>query len=334
MSSGGCAGIRGRLGRAVLVVSIALGAACGGGGESEQPDDVAVVAFLRAVAGTPSTEPSFVATLRTGGYEDGRNLRLLAADADEAYPDPEDAEAAVARWVEEGVDLIVALSSSGALVAREAAPEVEVLFLSTDPMATGLVRDEDRPEGNLTGVSFRVPADRTLALARRAVPGLDAVGLAFPPSDPAALANRDAVLAAARSLGVRNELAEFDGPEGVADAVAQLAAAGVDALVVSTSPSATRALPETAAAAAAHRLPLIANTTVAGSAVVSLTADTEELGRQLGRQALRLLAGEAPSSVPVEDPNRFLLTLNRRAAAELGLDFDEGLVREADAVVG
>lgn len=317
---------------AVGVVAALVAGGCAGDAPGGEPE--VTVAFLRAVGGTASTEPSFVATLRAAGYVEGDDLTLLAPDPDEAYPDPEAAAEAVERWVAEGVDLIVALSSSGALVAAETAPDVDVLFLSTDPTATGLVDDEDAPEGRLTGVSFRVPSDRTLALAQRAVPGLDAVGLAYPPSDPAALAHRDAVVAAAEELGIELLLAEFTDGVDVDDAVGELAAAGADALLVSTSPVATRALEETGTAAADRRLPVIANTTLASFALVSLTADTTELGRQLGRQAVRLLAGESPATVPVEDPNRFVLTLSSEAAAALDLELDPGLVREADAVTG
>jgi putative ABC transport system substrate-binding protein len=317
---------------AVLVLPVA---ACGDDDRADAADEAVSVAFLRAVGGVPSTEPAFLGALRSAGFVEGRNLTLLAADADEAYPDPDDAAEAVRGWVEEdGVDLIVALSSSGARIAADTAPDTDVLFLSTDPTATGLVEDEDAPEGRLTGVSFRVPADRTLSLLQRAVVGLDRVGLAYPPADPAAIANRDTVAEAADELGIGLSLATFTDGTDVAAAIATLVAEGVDALLVSTSPVATRALPETGAAAAAAGLPVMANTTVADFALLSLTADTEELGRQLGRQAARLLAGEDPSTVPVEDPNRFVLTLNDAVAAGLGITFDPGLVREADDVVG
>jgi putative ABC transport system substrate-binding protein len=260
---------------------------------------------------------------------------VLAADADEAYPDPEAAAEAVRGWVEDdGADLIVALSSSGARIAADTAPETNVLFLSTDPMATGLVADEDAPEGRLTGVSFRVPADRTLSLLQRAVPDLERVGLAYPPDDPSALAHRDVVVLAADELDIELSLAEFTDGTDVGAAIAALAAEGIDALLVSTSPVATRALPETSTAATAAGLPVMANTTIADFTLLSLTADTEELGRQLGRQAARLLSGEDPSTVPVEDPNRFVLTLDNAVAARLGITFDPGLVREADDVLG
>jgi putative ABC transport system substrate-binding protein len=321
---------------AALAVSAALLlGACGDDGPSaaEPPDEV-TVAFLRAVAGRPSTEPAFVAELRTAGFVEGRNLTILAGDVDEAYPEPEAAAAAVAGWEEDGVDLIVALSSSGARVAAETAPDTPILFLSTDPMATGLVEDEQRPEANLTGATFRVPADRTLSLARRAVPGLTRIGLAYPPADPAALAHRDAVQAAADELGMELVTAEFTDADDAAAAVDELADEGVGALLASTSPVATRALPETESATRRLRLPLIASSSVAEHFLLSFAPDTEELGRQLGRQAARILQGADPSSVPVEDPSRFLLRVSATVAAELGLTLPPDLVREANEVIG
>lgn len=318
----------------VAAVLLFLGACGDDGPSAAEPAEAATVAFLRAVGGQPGTEPAFVAELRNAGFVEGRNLTVLAGDFDVAYPRPEDAAAAVAGWQEDGVDLIVALSSSGAMVAAETAPEIPILFLSTDPMATGLVDDEQRPEGNLTGATFRVPADRTLSLARRAVPGLTRVGLPYPPADPAALAHRDAVRSAADELGMELVTAEFTDGDDAAAAVDELAAAGVDALLLSTSPVATRALAETEAASRRLRLPLIASSSVAEHFLVSFAPDTEELGRQLGRQAARILQGADPSSVPVEDPTRFLLRVSATAAAELGLTLPPDLVREANEVIG
>jgi putative tryptophan/tyrosine transport system substrate-binding protein len=338
--------------RRALAVVAAVMFVCGCNGNESSNHETMTIAFLRAVAGAPSTEPEFVAELRRGGFREGLNLVILAGGADEAYPDADQAAAAVRRWREADVDLIVALSTSGARVARDEAPDVDVLFLSNDPTAAGLVGDESAPEGRLTGASFRVPADRTLDLVGRVVPGLSRIGLAYPPDDPAATAHRDVVQDAADTLGIRLVTAEFTDAADAAAAVDQLAADGVQAIllstspvatralaetaaaVLSTSPVATRALAETAAAAAQHRLPVAANTTLADFAVVSLSPDTEELGRQLGRQAARLLAGAEPSSVPVEDPNRFVLTLNAQVAADLGLSLPDDLLREANTVIG
>ena len=318
----------------VAAVLAMTASACGGDGASDDPaaQDV-TIAFLRAVGGQESTEPAILEELRAAGYVPGRNLTILAGDADLAYPDPEEAARAVAGWVEEGVDLIIALSTTGAQVAAETAPDVEVLFLSVDPSAAGLVADEASPEGQLTGATYRVPADRTLSLAQRVVPGLRRVGLALPVADPAAVANRNALQAAATELGLELVTREFRDADDVGAAVRALADLRVGAIVLSTSPTATRAFPETAAAVAAAHLPVVANTTVAEFAVVSLAPDPETLGRQLGRQAARLLSGASPDAVPVEDPSQFLLTVNATVARALGLDLEAGLLREADTVV-
>lgn len=327
------AGRRSRAVVALACLALLVGACGDDDGEAEADERQVTIAFLRAVGGVPSTEPAFVEELRVAGYRSGQNLTILAGDADEAHPDPEDAAAVAARWEADGVDIIVALSSTGARAAAEAAPNTDILFLSNDPTATGLVDDEKAPTGRLTGVTFRVPADRTLELASRAVPGTTRIGMAYPPDDPAAQTNLAAVEAAAEEVGLTLVTAEFDAPEAVGAAVRQLVAQDVDALLLSTSPAATRVLAETAAAAAAAGLPVIANTTLAESAVLSLAPDTEELGRQLGRQAARLLAGARPSAVPVEDPNHFIVTVNVRAAAALGITVPPALLREANAVI-
>lgn len=318
---------------ALLCGAILLASLVAGCRTAEAEIDVATIAFLRAVPGTATTQPAMLEQLRELGFVPGRNLRVLAEDPDEAYPDDHAAAEAVRGWVDEGVNLIVALSSGGALVARDTAPGVPILFLSNDPVATGLVVNEDAPEGMLTGLTFRVPADRTLDVARRALGELASVGIAHPSGDPAAEASLDVVLEAAARLGVEVATASFEEAEEIPDAVSELAAAGVDALLLSTSPTATRLIPETDEAAAAHALPLIVNVPLESRAIVALWPDSAEMGRQLGRQAARLLAGSSPGAVPVEDPRRFVLVVNAGRAAELGFDVPAELRREADEVI-
>jgi putative ABC transport system substrate-binding protein len=295
--------------------------------------DVVEIAFLRAVPGTSSTEPEMLAELRRAGFVEGGNLTVFASAPDEVYPAEDAAADAVSGWRDAGVDLIVALSSSGAAVAQRAAPDVNILFLSNDPLSTGLVNDEQSPDGRSTGATFRVPADLTLAYAGRAMPGIERIGLAYPPDDPAAVANRDALQSAADAAGITLITATFADTDAVPQAVDELAAQGVQALLLSTSPVATRALPETQAAAEVHSLPVIANSPIADFAMLTLTPDLDELGRQLGRQASRLLSGALPATVPVEDPRDFTLTVNVGAAVAMGVEMPADLLREADLVV-
>jgi putative ABC transport system substrate-binding protein len=323
----------------VLAIALAftITTACGGSddaseGETQDTAAPVTIAFLRAVPGAAPTEPAFIAELANAGYRKGENLTILAEDPSEGYADAEAAKEAVRGWVDDGATLIVAFSTTGAKAAAEAAPDTNVLFLSNDPKAAGLVENESEPEGRLTGVTFRVPADRTLSLAQR-VTGATRVGLAFPPNDPAAGSNRDALQAAATKLGIDLVLAEFTDPAGVEGAIASLAEQGAEALIVSTSPIAARSHEAIAAAATRHRLPAIANTSIVEFSVLSLFPDSDEVGRQLARQAARLFGGASPSAVPVEDPRRFTVTINTKVAADLGITVPEDVLQEAHRVI-
>lgn len=314
-----------------LLVASALLApvACGNGGD----DGTHVVALLRAVP-TGNNAP-ILDELADAGFVQGENLSLLPDDPEgTAYPTEEEARDAVRAWVEEGVDLIFAFSSTGAAVAEEHAPGVPVIFLVNDPRAVGLVEHESAPEGHLTGVTFRAPADRTLDLARRAVPDLTTVGLLSPGSDPAARPHREAVTAAAAELGIEVVSQAFAGETDVASAVGMLAEAGVDAVVVVNAPTAVRVAPAIVAAASERGLPLVANTALVEGAVVVLEPDTDALLAQMGRQGARILDGAAVEDVPVEDPVRYRVVLDAGQASELGLpELSPALLRQADEVL-
>lgn len=320
-----------------LLVLVALAGACAAqdpaAPATATADEQHTIAFLRAVAGSSPTEPTLLQELREAGFVAGRNLTILAGDPDEAYPDPADAERMAAQWQRMGVDVIVALSTSGAAAARAGAPDTNVLFLSNDPTSSGLVANERSPDGRLTGVTFRVPADRTLDLARRAIPGLRRVGLILPADDPAAAAHMEAVAVAAQTLEIDLVVEAFRSAEQIGDAAAALAERGVDALLLSTSPTGVTAREETRSAAARHGLPLVANTSLVDGALIALYPDSAELGRQLGRQAARLLSGHRPGAVPVEDPRRYLLRVNTGVADELGIAVSEEVIEEANDVI-
>lgn len=322
--------------RLALLLVVLTAAGCGvGSGEIATPtSEVKTVAFLRAVPGTPSAVPAFLEEMRAAGFSRGRNLVVLAEAAEEVYPDEEQATAAIDEWQRQGVDIVLAFSTTGSLLTQRLAPEVDILFISNDPTATGILTDERRPEGNATGVTYRVPPDRTLDLARRAIPGLDSIGLPLPEEDPAAAAQHQGIAEAADELGIELVVERFDGPDDVLRAISVLVERGVDGILLSNSPGASRAVAQMEVAATRHGIPVISNTPLAPWALITLAPDTEELQRQLARQAARLLMGSSVSAVPVEDPRRFLLTVNAATAAELGIEINDALLREAHDVTG
>lgn len=316
----------------LLVAVVALlpaAAACDGG-----DDDVAIVqvAFLRAVP-SEGQEP-LLDQLRAGGFVPGESLEFVQAEPlGETLVEPEAIEARVREWLDAGVDLIFAFSSSGAAAAAELTSNVPILFLVNDPRAVGLVDDEDAPSGNLTGATFRVPADRTLDLAVAGIPDFQHVGILVPDADPAGPPARDAMVAAAEELGLQATTESFAAEDDIERAVTALADAGAGAIVVVNTPTSVRASVAIEPVATAAGLPIVANTTFTQGATFVLEPDTAELLAQLGRQGVRILAGDDPSEIPVEDPRQFRIVLDRGQAAELDLPpFPDELVQRADEV--
>jgi putative tryptophan/tyrosine transport system substrate-binding protein len=308
-------------------------AACGSS-EGASDSGVKKIAYLRSVStpGSPVDE-ALIDELVQRGFVEGENLAILGGSGNEVFPDPDKAKNAVQEWEEEGVDVIIAYSTSGAEIARDHAPGAKVLFLANDPQAAGFVKDERRPEGRMTGVTFRIPADRMLSLARRIMPNLQRIGLAYPPSDPAAVPSRDQFALAAQDQGMELISEEFTDASDLPQAVGKLVQEGrVELLLASVSPTATRAIPQLAEAAAAYRIPFAANVATAQEALLTVSPDSASIGSQLGRQAARLLNGASPATVPVEDPRRFNIGLNQRVAQDLGIQLPADVVREADVV--
>lgn len=319
----------------VVLSTLLLLPSCSGGEARSGEPQIPRIAILRSVpTDNPPTESPFRREMDRLGYVEGRNVEIVGDGMGESYPHPRTAEEKVREWRREGVEVIVALSTSAAQSARNAAPDAKILFLSNDPLAGGLVENEMRPEGRLTGVTFRVPEDRTLMLAARIVPGLRRIGLAYPPFDPAAVPSRDNFTTAARDLGLELITEEFAGEGDIGLAVDRLAGRGVQLLLLSISPTATLAAPTFLEAADRVGVPVVASIDeVAGRALLTLVPDTDFLQRQLARQTVRLLQGATPGSIPVESPRRFRLTVNEAVASRHGLSIPEAVIREADAVL-
>lgn len=315
---------------AAYVLAATLAASLFACGEDGKPDRA--IAFVRTAAVVAESQDALLEVLAAEGWEVGDNLTVLNRDPSAVAADQDEVTEAVAGFVDDGADLIVALSTTAALGAVAAAGDVPVLVLTNDPVESGLVANPRSPEGNVTGVAFRVPADRTIDVARRLVGGTDAVGLLWPADDPGAAPIVEAVRDVGEMIGVEVVDASFAGPEGVAAAVEAIADAGVAVALIASAPATVGAFDEIERATVAAGLPVVANTNVAELAVAVLAPDALPAYRQLGRQAARILDGTEIADVPVEDPGGFRLLLRDRVAERVGLSIPNEVREQADAI--
>jgi putative ABC transport system substrate-binding protein len=298
-------------------------------GESEP--ETYRIAFLRAVPGVEAEEALFDG-LERGGVDRDQIEVIGGEDRTEAYATEAEATDAVAGWVAGGVDAVIALSTSSAQVAGKEAPDVPVLFLSSDPSATGIVRDERRPDGHLTGMSYRVPGDRTLALIADAYPGLRHVGCLFPPADPAAGPAQRGLVQAADDLGLMLTCEEFTAPEDADEAALALVGKGVEAVVLVNAPTTSRSSAAIAGVLTPTKLPIVSNTPTDFAELV-LAPDAESVYADLGRQLAQVLRGTQVAKVPVQDPGHFLLIVNQAKALANGHAIPASVLREATEVI-
>lgn len=295
-------------------------------------------AHIGFVSWFTSADPGQLEPLREGlrelGWVEGRNLRL---DAQFTGGDLARTREVLTAFVRQPVDLIVARATNAAHAAKEATATIPVVMLVSDPLATGLVRSLARPEANLTGLSLQGPdlAGKRLEYLRALMPAVRRVAFLGAASDPNVANFVRETQAAAAGLGVELQTRLLPRPQAPDEGLfRELAAQGVGALLV--QPIYTGHHETIVAQARRHRIAVISNYEVFARAGALLTygPDDAALTRRAAWFADRLLRGARPGDLPVEQPSRFRLVINRATARALGLSLPPEMLVHADQVIG
>jgi putative tryptophan/tyrosine transport system substrate-binding protein len=304
-----------------------------------QQGTMPVIGFLNA-ASAQSYAPfaaAFLKGLAEIGYVDGRNVRIeyrWAEGQNDRLP------ALAADLVQRQVAVIAATSTPAALAAKAATTTIPIVFeTAADPVQLGLVASLNRPDGNVTGVTQTnlEIAPKRLELLHELIPSAHVMALLVDPSNPAvAETTADEMLAAARTLGLQlhvlnasNE-SEFD---AVFAKLGQLQASGLvisagTAFFVSRSG-------QLAALAAQHAVPAISagRAFVMAGGLISYGGDIVDAYRLTGGYVGRILKGEKPADLPVQQATKIDLLINLKAAKALGITVPLTLLGRADEVV-
>ena len=304
-----------------------------------QQDAMPVIGFLNAALAQSYAPMSaaFLKGLGEAGYVDGRNVKIeyrWAEGQNDRLP------ALAADLVQRQVAVIAATSTPAALAAKAATTTIPIVFeTAVDPVQLGLVTSLNRPGGNVTGVTQTnvEVAPKRLELLHELLPAARVTAFLVDPSDPAVaetMANQ--MLTAARTLGlelhVLNASTESDF-DAVFAKVSQLGARG---LVISagTAIFAGRS-GQLAALAARYAVPSVgANRVfVTAGGLISYGADIVDAYRLTGGYVGRILKGEKPADLPVQQATKIELRINLKAAKALGVTVPLTLLGRADEVI-
>jgi ABC-type uncharacterized transport system substrate-binding protein len=306
-------------------------------GRAQQPA-MPVIGFLRSasLADAGHLVAAFRQGLKEAGFIEGQNVAIEYRSAeDQVHRLP----ALVADLVRQQIALIVGNTPS-VLAAKAATTTVPIVFvIGGDPVIQGLVASLNRPGSNLTGVSFLSGASGTkrLELLRQLVPKAAAIAVLVDsdPNVPQAERELRDVQAAARASGQELIVAEVRDDRDIEAAFAMFAQSGVGALFVGTSAFFNSRRERLAALAIRHALPasyVLREFATAGGLMSYGTSITDAY-RLAGIYAGRILKGEKPADLPVQQSTKFEFVLNLRTAKALGLEIPDKLLALADEVI-
>ena len=271
--------------------------------------------------------------LRDLGYVEGQNLVIEYRSADgrdERFPQ------LAAELVSMKVDLILTRGTPATVAARNASGTIPIVMTSTaDPFA--VVGNIARPGGNVTGMASLLVdlASKRLALLAEVVPGLARVGILSNPDNPNYPRTRKNNETAAQSLGMQLVQLDVRTPEDIAAAFVAASRQRLDALSAATESvtQANRSL--IAGLATEHRLPAVYGSRefVDAGGLIAYGVSYPDLYRRAAIFVDKIFKGAKPADLPVEQPTRFELIVNLKAARRIGLTIPETFLARADEVI-
>ena len=310
--------------------------------QAQQAKKIPRIAFLSIGSSlNPGPEPTPDNLVRLGGlrrgllelgYEEGKNIVIeyrTAAGQRDRIP------GIVAELVQRQTDVIVWSAT------QEDAKEIKTIPIvyvgTTDFVSTGLVKSLARPGGNITGITSLAPelGGKRLELLKKTVPKLSKVALLFDPASSANAIELEQLHGPAVGLGITLRTIEVRGSADVEKAFSTIIQERVAGLFTASGPANNTNRIRITELAAKNRLPAIYHQSffVESGGLMSYGANLADMFRRAATHVDKILKGAKPADLPVEQPTKFELVINLKAAKQIGLTIPPNLLARADRVI-
>jgi putative ABC transport system substrate-binding protein len=291
--------------------------------------------LLAVTSDVRSTWEGLFQGLRDHGYVEGQNL-VVEWRYSEGRPErwPEVATGLVGL----GVDVIVVDTTPAALAAKKATSTIPIIIPTAfDPVGTGLVASLARPGGNVTGFGLLVPevSAKGLTLLKEAVPRLTRVAVLWNDANPAnAIVWKD-VEATGRASGLTLYSQQVRGPDDFETAFAAMTKDEPEGLLVLIDAFINQYKKQIVNFSKRKHFPAVSQFRefVELGGLMSYGPSLPDMFRKAAAYVDRILKGEKPADLPIEQPTRFELVINTKTARALGLDLPVSLLIRADEVI-
>jgi putative ABC transport system substrate-binding protein len=291
------------------------------------------IGYLAGSPRVPQIE-AFIQGLRELGYVEGHNLVL---DLKLAHGHLERLPALATELVASQPDVIVAAANIGGLAAKQATRTIPIVVVSThDGVHVGLFASLARPGGNLTGVESLAPDldMKRLEFLKQAVPWLSHLAVLYNSADPGGPGHVPIIQTTAHALGCQVRLVEVRSASEFEAAFMAILRDRPDALLIVTDPLVFAHRERIVQFAVQHKLPSVYEfkNFVELGGLMSYGPNMPAMWRRAAHYVDRILKGAKPADLPVEQPTKFELVINLKAAKELGLPIPPDLLFQADEV--
>jgi putative ABC transport system substrate-binding protein len=290
-------------------------------------------------SGSPATSGRYAAEFRDAlkgfGYVEGQNTVITyrwAAGKFDGLPELVD------ELLRDKPDVIIGFGGSQVANAiKSATSTLPVVILTDDPVAEGLVKSLARPGGNLTGVSvMQDEAEvKRVQLLKEALPGVARIAVLRNPDRPRSEVQLQVLKRAANAVGLEVTTWDASSADELGRILSATPSAPVDALLVLTDPMLFTQRERIVEFAAENRLPgfYFWREFVEAGGLMSYGPNLAAMHRRMAIYVAKILKGEKPADLPVEQPIKFELVINTKTAKTLGLMISSGVLAIADDVV-
>jgi putative ABC transport system substrate-binding protein len=305
--------------------------------QAQQPAKIPRIGFL--ISSSPSAMAPRMEAFRQGlrelGYIEGKNIVIEQRHAD-GKPDP--LPALAADLVRLNVDIIVTSGPTATRPAKTATSTIPIVMtFDDDPVGSGFVASLARPGGNITGLSTLAPeiGGKRLELLKETAPKLSRVAVIGTSSRQGTAQVLKEMESAAGLIGVKVQYLNVQNP-GDLESVFQAAGQGqAEAVLLMQSPIFNSHRRKIADLASQKRLPAIypASQYVEDGGLMSYGVNISDLDRRAATYVDKILKGAKPADLPVEQPTKFELIINLKAAKQIGLTIPPSVLARADRVI-
>jgi putative ABC transport system substrate-binding protein len=288
-----------------------------------------------AEAGQSSVLTAFREGLRAQGYVEGNDVEIYTHSLVDRY---DRLAAAADELIAQDVNVIVAYGTTATLSAAKRTSTIPIVMVTGgDPVMIGVAKTLSKPGGNVTGVTFVVQelVGKRLQMLKEVIPGIRRVGVLLNPASATESRNFSVWETAARTLSIEVQRIEIRLPGDIDSVISQVARQGVDALGVVTSTMFVANRQKIVTAIAKTRLPAVfgsADDTDAGG-LLSYGPNWSDGFRRAAGYVARILKGERPADMPFEQPTKFELAVNLKAAKAISITIPQSILLRADNVI-